>query len=78
MEKRAMCDNPVTDDARGEIRAAHEAATWHQRLENGPTATELSRYFSWLKASRKNVEAMKFLERFCSALRSGSARNAHQ
>jgi ferric-dicitrate binding protein FerR (iron transport regulator) len=73
-----MCDNTVTDLEENELRAAHEAATWYQQLEHGLTAAELSRYFRWLKASPENVEAMQFLERLCSEIRSGSARNSQQ
>jgi ferric-dicitrate binding protein FerR (iron transport regulator) len=57
-------------DAR-QIRTAHEAATWFQRLEKGLSQAELWRYLRWLKRSPGNAEAISFMQRLVKVLRAG-------
>lgn len=50
-----------------EIRAAHEAAAWYQRIEDGLRAADVARYLRWLE-SPENMNALLFLYFFCDSL----------
>lgn len=52
-------------------RAAREAASWHQRLQEGLSLGEISRYMHWLQDSPENVRAIQFMTDLCEKLRAG-------